>query len=128
MNRKFSRYFNYAVFLLIFSIYPTAHAGWNSVESADLEAITNNMTWEGDGWVVYFKSDHTRVLISDEKRFDETWSIRDNGTVLCSDGKKRGPRCGVIEVKRNKYRSTRIEGPSKGKRFRFKVIEGILNP
>jgi len=125
MNLKNTRYINYVIVLLTFSLYSPVYAAWDPVESADLEAITNNMTWEGKGWAAYFKSDNTRVLVSGENRFLETWDIRKNGTVLCSNGKERGERCGVIEIKRNKYRSKRIEGPSKGKSFKFKVIEGI---
>ena len=127
MNRKSIHPLKYVIVLLIFSIYSPAYAAWKPVESADLEAITNNMTWEGNGWAAYFKSDHTRILISGENSFAETWDIRENGTVLCSNGKVRGERCGVIEMKRNKYRSKRIEGPSKGKSFKFEVVEGIPN-
>lgn len=127
MNRKYICYLHYVIVLLVASICSPAYAGWNSVVSTDLEAVTNNMTWEGNGWAAYFKSDHTRLLISGENRFHETWDIRENGTVLCSNGEIRGERCGVIEMKRNKYRSKRIKGPSKGKSFKFKVIEGIPN-
>ena len=114
--------------LLFFSFSSAVYAGWDSVEADDLDAITNNMTWEGKGWTAYWKNDHTRILISGENRFDETWEIRENGAVLCSNGNERGERCGIIEVKRNKYRSKRIAGPSIGKSFTFKVIEGISIP
>jgi hypothetical protein len=126
MTLKRFRIYKASILLLGLAIYSPVNAAWDQVVSTDLEAITKNMTWEGKGFTVYWKDDHTRLLISGDNTFRETWDIRKDGTEICSNGAKRGERCAIIEVKKGKYRSTRTEGPGKGKKFKFKVIMGIL--
>lgn len=125
MTPKCAGFSKLAIVFAFLTMAPASYAEWDAVYSADLKAIVNNMTWKGDGWVIYWKDDNTRILKSGNYTFHETWSIKSDGQKICSDGPKRGPRCGVIELEGNVYRSTRTDGPKKGKQFKFAVLDGI---
>jgi len=116
-------------FLLILSsgflfCSPSFAAGWEQVTGDDLVKITTDSTWKGAGFSVYWDTDGTRRLSNGTV---EPWSLKENNSVVCAGSADVDPgeRCGIVEIKKGKYRSVRtLPESSKGKKFKFKIYEG----
>ena len=115
-------------FLLLTGLSSTVVAGWEQLSKEELESVVNNKTWVGKGFSVYWNENGKRKLVTQDKDYVESWVILEEaeiGALLCAGaGSSEGERCGLVEAKKGKYRSIRIR-PNAGKKFRFKIKDGI---